>query len=140
MHNDLGEILRTGGLWLNGKAGRLLHLGFAMQSYMLTGLCVLGAMAASARDHTLVMSGRNVGLLQYPTIWSFFGLQLALPLTIRRSLSHLFENKERIDWMSGEESAFAKQIVQPIRNVWSAALLQAKSEDSGLVCANVSGL
>ena len=27
-----------------------------------------------------------------------------------------------------------------IRNVWSAALLQAKSEDDGLVCANVSGL
>jgi hypothetical protein len=26
------------------------------------------------------------------------------------------------------------------RNVWSAALSQAKSEDGGLVCANVSGL
>jgi len=26
------------------------------------------------------------------------------------------------------------------RNVWSAAVLQAKSEDDGLVCANVSGL
>ena len=28
----------------------------------------------------------------------------------------------------------------PMRNVWSATSLQAKSEDGGLVCANVSGL
>jgi len=28
----------------------------------------------------------------------------------------------------------------PIRTVWSAAVLQATSEDGGLVCANVSGL
>jgi len=28
----------------------------------------------------------------------------------------------------------------PIRNVWSVAMLQARTEDDGLVCANVSGL
>lgn len=30
--------------------------------------------------------------------------------------------------------------LSPIRHVWSAALLQAKNEGDGLVCANVSGL
>ena len=34
----------------------------------------------------------------------FFGLQLALPLSIRRSLTHLFENRERIDRMAGERA------------------------------------
>jgi hypothetical protein len=31
-------------------------------------------------------------------------------------------------------------VLPPIRNVWSAAVLQAKSERDMLVCANVSGL
>ena len=31
-------------------------------------------------------------------------------------------------------------VLSAIRNVWSAALSQAKNEDDGLVCANVSGL
>ena len=86
-----------------------------MQSCILTGLCVAGALAASAKDHTLIMGGRNVGLLQHPTIWAFLGLQLALPLSIKRSLTHLFENRERIDRMAGAQDAYIKQIVQPVR-------------------------
>ena len=71
MRTDMAEIHRSGGFWPHWRAGQLLHVGFAMQSCVLTGICVAGALAASARDHTLLMSGRNVGLLQHPTIWAF---------------------------------------------------------------------
>jgi hypothetical protein len=37
-------------------------------------------------------------------------------------------------------SSTAGDVLSATRNVWSAALSQAKSEDDGLVCANVSGL
>ena len=37
-------------------------------------------------------------------------------------------------------SLFKKLVRLPTRNVCSATSLQAKSEDDGLVCANVSGL
>ena len=43
-------------------------------------------------------------------------------------------------WRSGRMTAYPPARHPSTRHVWSAASLQAKNEDDGLVCANVSGL
>jgi hypothetical protein len=44
---------------------------------------------ASSLDHSLLLRGHDVGLLQHPGIWSFLGLQIALPISIYHSIGKL---------------------------------------------------
>lgn len=115
MRTDLGEILRSGGLGLHWRVGRLLHIGFRGQAAVLTGLCVAATLTASAADHTLILAGRNIGLLQHPAIWAFFALQFALPILMRQSLANLSDNEEKIDQIAGEDDALSKRVVHPLR-------------------------
>lgn len=80
-------LLRTGGFSLHGLLGRTLGLQFSAQCWTvaLTSAALIGI--AGVLDHTLWLEGRSVGLLEHPAIWTFIGLQIALPLSIRHSLA-----------------------------------------------------
>lgn len=83
------DILQTGGFSLHYYVGRLFKIGFLGQCCVLATLAAIGMFAASALDHSLILGGRDIGLLQHPALWGFPLLQIVLPLCIRQALQKL---------------------------------------------------
>lgn len=77
--------MEAGGFLLHRAVGTFVR-SFALQCCILAGLSAAILLAAAALDHTFFLPGRDVGLLEHPAIWAFLALQIALPLSIRRSL------------------------------------------------------
>jgi hypothetical protein len=90
---QLSSILRSGGLSLHAKIGRIFGVGFAAQCWLVTVLMALVIVTASAIDGSLILGGQDLGLLQHPGIWAFFCLQIALPITMRGSLVNLLASR-----------------------------------------------
>jgi hypothetical protein len=82
----IADVLRSGGFSIHYLVGRVTKLGFVGQCCALAALVAVAVVAAAALDHTFMLPGRDVGLLQHPAIWAFIALQIALPLSIRTSL------------------------------------------------------
>ncbi|WP_156332641.1 hypothetical protein [Rhodopseudomonas sp. AAP120] len=85
----IAEILKTGGFSFHYLVGRWTKLGFSGQCCALAACAAIAIIIAAALDHTFVLPGRDVGLLQHPAIWAFIALQIALPLSIRTSLNRV---------------------------------------------------
>lgn len=83
---DLAPVLQNGGFVLHYYVGRLFKVGFIGQCFLVTAAFAAALVVGSVFDRSLVLEGRNLGLLEHPTIWAFFVLQIALPITIRQSL------------------------------------------------------
>jgi hypothetical protein len=83
------DILQSGGFSLHYYVGRLFRVGFVGQCSILAALAAVAMFCASLIDHSLILNGRNVGLLQHPAFWGFPLLQIVLPLCIRQSIQKL---------------------------------------------------
>lgn len=83
------DVLQGGGFWLHAYVGRAFKVGFVGQCFVVTAFCVAAVLIVSTVDRSLILQGRNVGLLEHPAIWAFFVLQAALPLSIGQSILKL---------------------------------------------------
>jgi hypothetical protein len=109
----LSSVLQGGGFALHGWIGRRFQIDFCKQSWLATALFAVPVVLASAFDRSLVLGGRDVGLFEHPAIWAFFGLQIALPLSIRRSLVRLAKARATLAGMSDDRSRVRDVIVRP---------------------------
>src|SRR6266581_5958531 len=82
----IADVLKSGGFASHYLVGRWTKLGFVGQCCVLAAFAAVAVGVAAALDHTYMLPGRDVGLLQHPAIWAFIALQIALPLSIRMSL------------------------------------------------------
>jgi hypothetical protein len=128
MRTGISAPLRAGGFALHDYVGRLLRIGFCSQCIVLAALSAVAVLIASTIDHSLILGGRNVGLFQHPTIWTFIGLQIALPLSLRSSLNKAVQNRARIRAVLKSEGGFTQQIVKPLQR-----FLRLQDADSKLV-------
>jgi len=83
------DILQTGGFSLHHYAGRLFKIGFVGQCCVIAALVAIAMLTASVIDHSLILDGQNIGLLEHPALWGFPLLQIVIPLCIRQSLQKL---------------------------------------------------
>jgi hypothetical protein len=83
------ELTTHGGFTLHAAVGRIVGVGLGAQSVIVAGLVAFVLVLASYLDGSLVLPGRDVGLLEHPAIWAFIGLQIALPLVLERSIKTL---------------------------------------------------
>src|SRR6266853_828872 len=85
------SVLQTGGFAFHRYVGRLLNIGFLGQCCVTASVSAVAMLIGSILDGTLILQGRNIGLLQHPVIWAFIVLQVALPLALRHSLNKVFK-------------------------------------------------
>jgi hypothetical protein len=107
--------MRAGGLAFQHYVGRLLKVDFCAQCIVIAALSAIAILIASGIDHSLMLPGRNVGLLQHPTIWTFIGLQIALPLSVRSSLKKLLHYRAKLRAIAQSSGGFATDIVKPLQ-------------------------
>src|ERR1051326_379592 len=115
MHTGIAALMRAGGFAFQHRVGRLLRVGFGPQSIVVAALSAAAGLIASGIDHSLILPGRNVGLLEHPTIWTFIGLQIALPLSVRSSLKKLLHCRARIRAIAQSKGGFLTEIVKPLQ-------------------------
>ncbi len=108
------DALVGGGLSLHAVLGRRLGIGFAAQCWAIAILSAVVIVIASSLDRTLLLTGRNVGLFQHPAIWSFLGLQVILPLTIRHSLLKVLRARTNFRIVLRMRGTFSKDVTRPI--------------------------
>lgn len=116
MHRPMriSTILRIGGFAFHSYVGRRFKVRFLTQCYLIAAFSALSVFVASLADHSLILSGRNVGLLQHPTIWSFIGLQIALPISIANSLKKLLKSRINIHSLIKTDHKFSESLLRPV--------------------------
>src|ERR1700746_2920178 len=114
MHTGIAALMRGGGLIFHHFIGRWLRVDFRVQCVLTAAFSALALIIASGIDHSLILSGDNIGLLQHPTIWTFIGLQVALPLSVRSSLKNLLDCRLKIRSIAQLREGFRTEIVMPL--------------------------
>lgn len=110
----IGLVLQSGGFSLHHRVGRLLKVGFLPQCWIVALVAVFAILVGSAIDGSLLLPGRNIGLLQHPGIWAFLGLQIALPLSIRHSLKRLLRAHSKIRVVATLNDSWSHSAVAPV--------------------------
>ena len=76
------------------RLGRKLAFFFrksvTTQSCFMALLSILLFLSCSGIDHTWLMNGKNTGLLEHPTIWAFFIIQIISPVFLKKAIERLF--------------------------------------------------
>jgi hypothetical protein len=86
---QISDVMTGGGFRIHYYVGRIFKVGFGVQCVLIAAFCASILFAASLFDKTLFLESRNVGLLEHPAIWAFLGLQIALPIWIKRSIEKI---------------------------------------------------
>jgi hypothetical protein len=110
----LSTALKSGGFSLHFRIGRQFGVGFAIQCCIVTAIAVLAVVAGSAIDGSLFLPGRNIGLLEHPAIWAFFGIQIALPISLRYSLKEFFKARKSLRAVGVLDGKHSTHLVAPI--------------------------
>jgi hypothetical protein len=110
----ISVLLRTRGFVLHSVIGQVLKVNFFAQCLVVTGLSIASVLIGSLLDKTLILEGRNIGLLEHPAIWAFFGLQIALPLSIRYSLNKLGSSEARTPDPARPDPDFSKAVTNKL--------------------------
>jgi len=106
----IADVLKSGGFAIHYLVGRWANLGFVGQCCVLAALAAVAVVAAATLDHTLMLPGRDAGLLQHPAIWAFIALQIALPLSIRMSLDKVTAERTRAARGGLPDQEFAESV------------------------------
>jgi hypothetical protein len=83
------DILQRDGFSVHYLIGRLFKIGFLGQCCIVAALGAIGMLSVSWIDHSWVLRGNDIGLLEHPALWGFPMLQILLPLCVRQSLRKL---------------------------------------------------
>lgn len=111
------DILQSGGFLLHYYVGRLFRVGFFGQCCVIAALAMVAMLAASAVDHSLILDGSSIGLLEHPALWGFPLLQIVLPLVIMQALHKLQMARLRGGEIIKFERRSSLLIGTPIRNI-----------------------
>jgi hypothetical protein len=65
-------------------------------------------------DGSIFLQGRNIGLLQHPAIWAFFGIQIALPISLRYSLKEFFKTRNGLRAVGALDGKSHTHLVRPL--------------------------
>ena len=110
----LAAALKSGGFSVHSHVRRWFRVGFVGQSVIVTAIPVVAVLVGSFIDGSLFLPGRNIGLLEHPTIWCFFGIQIALPLSLRYSLKELFKARANLRSVGAFDGNTSTQIAAPL--------------------------
>lgn len=110
----LRSILRTGGFALHAHIGQLLGVGFVAQSWIVGGCGAALILLAGVVDGSLLLPGRDVGLLEHPGIWALLGLQIGLPIAVRSSFVSLLRTRGSIRGFAPSPAPLAATVVRPV--------------------------
>ena len=127
------ELLSKGGFAADGYVSRLLRLDFAVRCLLIPIAWAFLFLAGAAIDHSFLLPGRSVGLLEHPTIWTFLLLQAALPLILRKSLIQLGESSQLLAALVKGKFDFEREVVQPLIEYCSLRT------NAGRVAASIAG-
>jgi hypothetical protein len=128
------EVLQHGGFSLHAYIGRRLNIGFLTQCCLLAAIAALLIFIGSVIDGTLFLEGRSIGLLEHPGIWAFFGLQIALPLSIRQSLKKLLRAQSKISAIANLNDKFSQAVVTPLLE-----FLRLRNNESRVIATIIYG-
>jgi hypothetical protein len=112
--SPIPNILQSGGFSFHYYVGHYLRLGFVWQCCVVATIIAAGMLLAGRLDHSWILPGQDVGLLEHPALWGFPLLQIIVPLCIRQSLQKFQQarlHKGEIKKVEGKPSA----LVQPLR-------------------------
>lgn len=132
------DILQTGGFSLHYYVGRLFKVGFFGQSCMIAALVAVAMLTASALDHSLILAGPNIGLLEHPALWGFPLLQIVLPLLIRQSLQKLQRARLRAGEIAQVERQRSLLSGTPIRKFLSWQDKESRLAATLIYCTGVA--
>ncbi|HXT68429.1 MAG TPA: hypothetical protein VN700_01635 [Vicinamibacterales bacterium] len=93
MRSPVANLLRKGGLAPHFLVGRLLHVGFDHQTWILTGLWAVALFSSAWFSGCLYLPGRSIGFVEHPVVWVFLTMQVVLPLAIRGSIIRLARSR-----------------------------------------------
>ena len=110
----LRSVLQTGGFSFHRQMGTRVNVGFLGQSCAISALSAVAVFSAALYDGTLFLPGRSVGLLEHPGIWVLLGLQVALPMAIRRSLANLARARRTLCGLTASQESAAAAVIEPI--------------------------
>jgi hypothetical protein len=94
----------------------LFKKSIVAQSIFLTILFIILFIVGAFIDRTLIMTGKDTGLLEHPTIWAFLLINMIAPIYLSKALENLFQflkGNEVIDSkkeLSGYMKLFDKHI------------------------------
>src|SRR5450759_2496679 len=111
---QLRDALGSGGFSLHRQVGRLFKVGFVWQSVTIAACSAALMLIAGALDRTLILNGRDVGLLEHPGIWACIGLQVILPLSVRRSLAKPLSARGTLRSMAHDGQPGAPSVSLPL--------------------------
>lgn len=109
-----GSPVQRGAFALHAAIGRLLGVGFATQCWLISGVAAALMILASFVDGTFLLPGRSIGLFQHPAIWAFLVLQIALPLSLQRSLNRLFQSHLQLRSLRPNQQGSATVVPSPL--------------------------
>src|SRR5437016_2123985 len=124
----LTTVLKSGGFALHGYLGSWLRIGFLSQCCILALFSAVVILIGSFIDGSLILPGRSIGLLEHPGIWIFFVLQIALPLSIKRSLKKLLKERAQLREISMSNEHYADLVIKPLLD-----FLRLKTRESRLI-------
>src|ERR1022692_2136937 len=110
----ISAALQSGGFSLHYRVGRLFTAGFLAQCCIIAASAAWAIFIGSTIDGSLILGGRNIGLLQHPGIWAFFGMQIALPLSLRHSLKQLLKARKNLRAVGALDDKPSTQLVVPL--------------------------
>lgn len=113
--SHLRALLQSGGFSYHSYIGRLLKVGFVGQCWIVASIAAVSILIAGIIDGTLLLDGRDVGLLEHPAIWMFVALHIALPFCILHSLKRLMRGHIKIRKLIDLKGSFLESVIAPIR-------------------------
>lgn len=112
--SHIRAALQSGGFSFHRYIGCLFKVGFLAQCCIIAAIAASAILIASIIDRSLILNGRDVGLLEHPAIWAFIGLQIALPISILYSLKKLLRAHARIQEVANVKDSFVDSVMEPI--------------------------
>lgn len=113
--SPIPDILQKDGFLLHYYVGRLFKVGFVGQCCIVAVLVAIMMLAASKLDHSWILPGTDVGLLEHPALWGFPLLQVVIPLCVLQSVRKLMRARLRNGLIIELEGKPAP-LLRPVRN------------------------
>jgi hypothetical protein len=132
----LKALLRSGGFSVHAYVGRMFRVGFVAQLCVIAAVFAILIVTASVLDETLIMKGRDVGLLQHSTIWSFILLQVAMPLSLCSSLRNLIRARSTIRKLIRSRKCI-QEVVQPLVRFMSVEDVASRALATLFYCVGI---
>jgi len=112
--SPIPDILQKDGFLFHYYVGRLFRVGFVGQCCIVAALVAIIMLAASKLDHSWILPGVDVGLLEHPALWGFPLLQIVIPLCVLQSVRRLMKARLR-EGLIVEVEAKRPLLMRPVR-------------------------